>query len=391
MKEGIDIRNEELLLLNLCRLSFNNDQKAKISKLAAGLSDWEHFASLANEHGVVALVYHNLEKPDLLPLVPEKIASDLGNKLMVSLSRNAFHTSVILEVIRMFNGHNIRIVLLKGLALELSVYGNSGLRQMTDIDILIDRNSFKKARKILMDNGYESLPVKSLFHKPIIAYSGKHLPSLLKNGASIDIHLELFAGRKNNLTKLFFENSAEIRINDQVVHNPPPQLFFLYLIKHLWSHELSNESQLRLYTDLVVLLEKHYNEIINEELPALASDAGLSEILANKLELLRELWELSFPGWVNDFIEKWHTPDSFDRFVFFLRSPKMNVTSGSEIVYRKTLREIPGLHRRILYVLGDLFPTLTFMKERYHCNSKLKAVLYYPHRFGKIVWLLRRD
>ena len=390
MKNELDIRNEEILLLGLCRLTFSKAQTGKIGELVKSVSDWDYFASLANEHGVVALVFHNLEKLGFLPKLPERIAATLSNALLLSLSRNAFHTSAITEVLRILNEENIKTVLLKGLALELSVYGNSGLRQMTDIDILLDRSNHKIARKILIGNGYVSLPVKSLFHLPVIAYSGKHLPSLLKNGGSIDIHLELFGGKRNILTKLLYENSSEIRIGEQYAHIPRPQLFFLYLVKHLYSHEINNESQLRLYTDLVVLIEKHREEIINYDLLTYAAKAGMSEILARRLEPLRDLWGITFPDWVDDFIDKWYNPDSINKFVFFLKSPKKNSISGSPLVYRKIIREIPGLHRKILFVLGDIIPTLTFMKERYRCNSKLKALLYYPHRLGKILWLFRR-
>src|SRR5450759_4479599 len=90
------------------------------------------------------------------------------------------------EVLRLLNGENIKTVLLKGLALEFSVYGNAGLRQMSDVDVLISREQCIEARKLLISNGYVSLPVKSVFHELIIADFGKHLPSLIKNGTSVE-------------------------------------------------------------------------------------------------------------------------------------------------------------------------------------------------------------
>jgi hypothetical protein len=388
MIHDYEIRIEEILLSGLCRLSFSDAQAEKIKELVKSVSDWDYFAYLANEHGVIALINNNLEKLGFLSQLPEKTVSTLGNSMMLSLSRNAFHTTVITEILRIFNDNNIKVVLLKGLALEISVYANAGLRQMTDIDILLDRSNNKKANKILIENGYVALPVKSLFHLPLIEYTGKHLPSLIKNGASIDIHFELFGNKSNALTKLLYDNSSEMRINDHLAYIPPPQLFFLYLVKHLHSHELENESQLRLYTDLVVLIEKYGEEIINNELLTYASEAGLQQILAWKLELLRDLWGIEFPDWIDDFIDKWHNPASINKFVFFLKSPNNNSASGSSKVYRKTIQDIPGFHRKILYILGDLFPTITFMKNRYKCNSKLFAIFYYPHRFGKIIWLI---
>jgi Uncharacterised nucleotidyltransferase len=390
MKNEPDIRTEEKLLTELCRLNFSDAQTGKIIELVKSVSDWEHFAFLANEHGIVALVFHNLEKLGFLTAVPEKVASMLNNGLMLNISRNSFHISVISEIVRLLSEENIKTVLLKGMSLELSVYGNTGLRQMTDIDILLAMSDYKRARKILIENGYVSLPVKSLFHKPIIAYSGKHLPSLLKDGASIDIHLELFGETRNTLTKLIYETSTKIKVNEETAYIPSPQLFFLYLVKHLYSHEISNESQLRLYTDLVVLIEKYCDDIINYDLLSYTAEAGLSQVLAQRLKILRDLWGMTFPDWLDDFINKRDNPDSILEFVRFLKSPKNRSASGNAMIYRKTIHEIPGLHRKILFVLGDIFPTLTFMKNRYGCSSRVKAILYYPHRLGKLLWLVRR-
>jgi hypothetical protein len=43
-----------------------------------------------------------------------------------------------------------------------------------------------------------------------------------------------------------------------------PEFRLFSLVKHLWFHEINNESQLRLYTDLVVLIEKYGEKIINQ-------------------------------------------------------------------------------------------------------------------------------
>jgi len=388
MRELSEIRNEELLLLRLCRLSFKNEQVSEINELVRTISDWGYFAALANDHGVIALAYYNLKKLGYVTLLPSDIETDLKNKYMVNISRNAFHTSTITALVKLFDENKIKMVLLKGLALEFSVYGNAGLRQMTDIDILIDRSDEENAGKILFRLGYDQLPVKSVLHKPIISYLGKHLPSFVRSGSSLDIHLELFPGFKNDLTKRFFETSQLISANGQSFNIPEPQIFFIYLIKHLWNHELTNESQLRLYTDLVVLVEKYPDEILNQKLIELAADAGVKEVLAEKLKLISDFWMLRFPEAINTFIVQNPLTEPGSRFLDFLRSPKNNEFLNDGKSYRKTIREIPGFHRKILYIAGDIFPTFSFMKDRYRCTTKIGAMLYYPHRLGKIVWLL---
>jgi len=390
MKIEVKIRDEENLLLELCRLEFSDEHLKKIRSLTIIVQDWNYFRSLANAHGVAALVWYNLERHHLLSGVPEEVVIFLRGALMRSMSRNAFNTEAMGDVLRLLNKENIKTVLLKGLALENTVYGNSGLRQMSDVDILIDREECIKARKILLRNGYVSLHVKSFFHELIIAYSGKHLPSLIKNGISVEIHNELFAGRKNELTKSLYDSSYEIEIKGEKTFIPQPQIFFLYLVKHLYVHEMNNESQLRLYTDLVVMIEKYPDEIINYDLLTYASQADMAEVLAWHLEPLRDLWGVTFPGFINDFIDKWYNPDSITKFIFFLRSPKDNPPLNKAKFYLQVINDIPGLHRKFLYILGDIFPTLSFMKNRYKCNSTWRVLLYYPHRVGKILWLFKK-
>ena len=197
MKTEVKIRDEErLLLLELCRLEFSDEHLKKIGSLTGIVRDWNYFRNLANVHGVAALAWHNLERYHLLSGIPEEVVLFLRGALMKSLSRNTFNTESMGEVLRLLNKENIKTVLLKGLALENSVYGNSGLRQMTDVDILINREECVKARKLLISSGYVSLPVKSIFHELIMTYYGKHLPSLIKNGTSVEIHHELFGGKE---------------------------------------------------------------------------------------------------------------------------------------------------------------------------------------------------
>lgn len=391
MNPLIDIRDEEALLLGLCRLEFGEAYVKKISTLFSTITDWNYFGSLANSHGVAALVYHNFEKLKLLQFIPEGSVAFLRNAMMKNLGRNEFNGEIMREVLSLLNHEKIKTVLLKGMALELTVYGNTGLRQMSDVDILIEKDQCIKARNILIANGFVSLPVKSIIHKLILGNLGKHLPSLKKKGAYVEIHHQLFGDKKNELTRKLYETSYEIELKGEKVYIPQPQIFFLYLVRHLWLHEMNNESQLRLYTDLVILIEKNPDSIINYDLLEYASQAGMAEILADRLEVLRDVWGVPFPAWIDDFIIRWHDPRFIGKFVFFLKSPKENPPLDKGWFYRHIISEIPGFHRKLLFVAGDILPTISFMKERYKCRSGWHVLLYYPHRLGKILYLFKRE
>jgi len=388
MNINTDISNEESLLIGLCRLEFSSEQAGKLRTLASGIKKWKYLADLVNAHGVAALVYHNLEKLGIIQYVSQDVEDFLRNALMMSMSRNAYHLNEMNEVLKILNNAGIKTILLKGLALEITVYGNTGLRQMTDVDILIRREDCLKARDLLIAKGFSSLPVKSPLHKIILTHTGKHLPSLIKNGFSVEIHHELFRSGKSSLTGMLYNKSFETKINSERAFIPRAQIFFLYLVKHLFLHEKNNESQLRLYTDLVVLIEKFGDSIINTDLLLLAEMGGMSNTLFCKLESLRNMWGMLFPGWLNELIDREHDQVNRDKFIFFLRSPKNNPVIDKAWLYRYNIREIPGIHRKLIYILGDLFPSISFMKKRYKCRNGWKALFYYPHRLGKLWYLI---
>src|ERR1035437_1376589 len=116
MKNEVKIRDEENLLVKLCRLEFTEENLKKIKSLTAVIGDWDYFKKLANAHGVTALVWHNLEKQNLLSGIPGEAVTYLRSSQLISLTRNAFNTEALGEVLRLFNGENIRTVILKGFA-----------------------------------------------------------------------------------------------------------------------------------------------------------------------------------------------------------------------------------------------------------------------------------
>ena len=389
MNTVTDIKFEDSFLVSLCRLEFSEQMKEVLGSNAQKIMDWDYFCYMANWHGIAALVYFNMERFNLLYIVPQKNREFLHDRLFMSVTRNAFNSESLLKALKIIDNQRIKTVLIKGISLELSVYGNRGLRQMSDVDVLMTRNDCVKARNILLENGYISLPVKSWFHKLIFTDVGKHLPSLIKEGFSFELHHELFRGGDRTSTKWLYDTASCLTFKGMQVYIPSPQPAFLYLIRHLSLHEVKNESQLRLYTDLVVLLEKYSDEILNTEIIEKAKNAGLTEILASRLLVLKKFWSIKFPDMINSFVDEYGKKDFNDIFLFFIKSPKENKINDNALLYRHQIGEVNGCFRKVLFVLGDLFPSLSFMKNRYNCDNKFIAIFYYPHRLGKLWYLIK--
>ncbi|MCD4770448.1 MAG: nucleotidyltransferase family protein [Bacteroidales bacterium] len=376
----LKLTTEQELLIGLCRLDLSQEQTGHLKTLSKNLDDWPGFARVANDHGISALVYYNLEKHALWQFVNDDVRVLLYNSYLKSLSRNANLLEKFTVVSRILRESETRPLLIKGMALELTIYGNIGLRQMNDIDFHLEREVSLNAWNSLISLGYTPNRLKSPLYRSILLYIGKHLPDLVKDGVSFEIHHSLFDEA--------IDPAAAGQANSEFLI-PDPQQHFLYLIKHLNYHENNGESQLRLYTDLFLMIEKYGEEILNRDLVELAEKAGIIDVLSDKLIILKTFWGLKIPsvlveidGTINDHL--------FERFRNFLVKPKGNPVRQGSVRYRETVKNIPGWHRKFIYVLGDLFPSLTFMKKRYGTKTRICAVVYYPHRLGKVLLLFKR-
>jgi len=381
------ISSEEKLLIYLCRLEFSAEQKKEIGELMKEVKDWDWFVKLVNAHGIIALSWYNITNTNNAGLMPPQYLNILHNSYLKNLARNTYLYDQLSKILGIIRSENIKVVLLKGIALEKTIYGNQGLRQMTDLDVLADPGVVLELRRILIKNGFRSGPFKSPLYRYLIPHLNAHIPRLTKDDCHLEIHYKIFDERGYSLSKKILELSTPLKIEENTAFIPPPQLFFLYLVSHLGHHSASGDSQLRMYTDIYLLLLSRYEEIVSTELIDNAKEADLEEQLSCVLYLLKQYWGVEYPVWLNDFINQSdHTPEE-KSFHSFLKAPDTVWSKGKSSNYTKQITIIPGIFRKILYVIGFILPSPAFMKKRYGTKTKARAVLYYPVRWERSVVL----
>jgi len=372
---------EEKLLLSLCRLEFSQEQKSEIRELMLEVRDWDRFVGLSNEHGIIALCWYNLTETGNTDHIPAGHLDKMHSAYLKNLTRDTFLNNQLEEVTNLAKKENIKIVLLKGMALEKTIYGSRGLRQMTDIDILVRQDQAALLRRILLKNGYESAPLVSKFHEKIMPVYGKHLPEMYKNGIAVEIHFNLFDQSGNYFTEKFFDKAHWLTDDDTNLMYPDPQMFFLYLLKHLDRHEKEGDSQLRLYVDLVLLLTTHYNEVINENLFNDADSVNLRNILAGKIMLLDKYWDITFSDQVRQNISAIKSASVESKFLKLIRHQSGNQREEIKENLFQLLQNVPGAMNKFLLIIGHIFPSVSYVRYRYKIKTKAGAVLYYPVRW----------
>ena len=247
----------------------------------------------------------------------------LDNGHMQSMVRNAWLVQRWKEVNTILSEAGIKHILLKGMALEHTVYGARGLRQMTDNDLLVKNEDAMKAWLLLQKHGFIPEMIKSPLYRKIITEIGKHMPTLVKEGYSVEIHNRLFReSEKNRKLNNAIENAVEIDIEGTKAFILKDDIHLDFLKEHLQYHLVSGGAQLRLFLDM----------------------------------------ELIKPGSAPPI------PDGF------LTKPDQSVSPEQrKKAYRATFFSIPK-KIRFRYLVGDIFPSLGWMRKRHECGT-VKAVL----------------
>jgi hypothetical protein len=377
------------LLLQLCSIAPGREEKEPVMREAESFSNWKLFTDLAVRHGVAALVWQNMSDLSLTKPVPEPERTILEGSRLRSITRVAYITSVAGDVVSILGKEGIRVLLLKGLALEHQIYGSRGLRQMSDADLLVAPEEALRARDILIREGFVSMPMKSKLYRHIILDLGNHLPELHRGGVSVDLHHRLFGPEGATMISHAIKNAAVLSVEGKTFHVLPPAIAFLGLVNHIYKHGVKGEFQLRLYNDIGLLLKKYGSEILNKDLMSSSAQAGIENEVREVLSVVSGAWGIQVPHEMR--LSPEQEKEAVKTFIQRILHPGLVKPVSQREFFRRNLKSIRGVRKKLIFIAGDLFPSVGFMKRRYGCRTTMQALLYYPHRFGKISWILGKN
>lgn len=430
--KGSDGRRRAVnLLLLLSRMDFSAEQKRLIAEEIRLFDEWKQFAGLAVRHGVAALIWQNLSDLGHAGEVPKAERNILEGLRFKSIARVSWITEAAARVTALLEREGIKVVLLKGLALEHTVYGSKGLRQMSDADLLVAPADALRARDILIRDGFRSMSLKSPLYRHIILDLGNHLPELHRGGISVDLHYRLFGpegeemverairdsviitgvdrepGRTAAVTRESEDGVGVSSGTDAAVNSGagtpggalstgtpgagtfrilPPMTAFLALVNHIYKHEIKGEFQLRLWTDIYLLLERYGKQILTSGLADAAEEAGIRKETVAVLTVMKQVWGVVLPEGMAVSSDAENAVVAL--FMNRLAHPESVGSITQREMFMKNLRALKSPLKKFIFILGDIFPSIGFMKRRYNCRSKMAAFLFYPHRLGKILWIL---
>jgi Uncharacterised nucleotidyltransferase len=131
-------------------------RRGELRELLQQPLDWDYLLTTAYAHGLLPLLHKNLA--GATGIVPAHFLSRLKRE-SVANSQNVLHLiGKQLRVYKLFKENRIPVALFKGPLLAQMAYGEISLRQAGDIDMLINREHFDRARLLLKSLGYKMFP-----------------------------------------------------------------------------------------------------------------------------------------------------------------------------------------------------------------------------------------
>ena len=124
----------------------------RFREAARGQLDWDRFLRVAMRHRVVGLVHDGLTRTR--PAVPPGIAQAIGGQAAVLVRQNLALTAEGVRLQRLFAEASLPVVFIKGAPLAMLAYGNLGLRESKDLDLLVPVELVPAATALVERAGY---------------------------------------------------------------------------------------------------------------------------------------------------------------------------------------------------------------------------------------------
>lgn len=234
---------------------------------------------------------------------------------MLYLIQSTFYFQEIIKIKNALIKNQIDYVFLKGLPVHLYFENSHPRRLYQDADVLINREDYLKAKKILLKSGYQ-LAYSSLFlEKNQEEETNKQETSFFKlvNGFPVvfDVHLEpvfmmtqfghldaLYPQRLiDQLGREFLQTKKEIIINNEKFFILNSKFLIIYLALHFFHHNFRGAFRLELLDKVIRKLKLNNKDWIN--IRTKINQFHLNNFVYPVFYLSRKYYQTPFPDFMN--------------------------------------------------------------------------------------------
>ncbi|MCG8611107.1 MAG: nucleotidyltransferase family protein [Pseudomonadales bacterium] len=236
LKSPLEVPVELKIILLCCGdLELNQDQLSHLRELLSLDVDWANLLETARYHRLVLLLARELNNHR--EQVPGWVMETLGKERRLIAQANLRQVKELNSISKALAASDIPLILLKGLSsTHLFFNGDVGLRQSSDIDLLIKPADFPAVAEVLFELGFDlnfdsKIPARELVKRK--QFQSVQELTFFKKELKIDLHCQLahFAALPIDPDDLW-NCSQEHTIYGAKVRLLAEELLFIYLCVH---------------------------------------------------------------------------------------------------------------------------------------------------------------
>jgi hypothetical protein len=251
---------------------------------------WPAFLQGAEDHRVIPLVGANVKHLDHA-LIPSQIRDKLRDLRRAQTVLALQLTAELFRLLPHFANAGIQVLITKGPALAVRCYGEPGMRQYADLDLVVREADIRRATQAMLDFAYEPrVPLTALDAKKP---SGEYAFRKPGTDLLVEFHTEQtfrYHPRPLKIEKLF-ERSAFVTIDGREVPVLSLEdeliLICVHGAKHFWE-------RLMWIADVAALISRQPLDWVR--VLAVANEVGAQRILHLGLRLAADLLDAELPA-----------------------------------------------------------------------------------------------
>ncbi|TVR70733.1 MAG: hypothetical protein EA408_10610 [Marinilabiliales bacterium] len=338
------------------------------------ISDWNYLAILAINNGMAPLVSKKIPLLENNHLVPPEIKEQLHQAYLKTLSRNVIIYDHFRKVALALNEAGIPVIALKGIHLSETLYKDIGLRQLSDMDIMVQDNDIPKCLSIMDAMGYLSHHFTKTRFIKLNSYFG-HCYKMVINGVSFDIHTRVQYDKYRITSEDLWKNAVKMTLNGAPVCVLDYHHLLIHLCLHLEKHMSQKDFQLKCFCDITNIIISYKDELDWNELNNLCEKYECSEVFYKFIILTGKYFDAPLPESILD--KYGHLADKYkDKELITALKTGSRMQTGNIVL----IKGVDGFSNKIRYILHDTFPSQSYMMWRYGIRSRYLVGLYYPYR-----------
>lgn len=232
----IATRVEDQILIRSARRSLGVETE-QLSAVLGSDVDWANLLRLAERHCIVPLLYKQIESLNIDPIPADALAK-LQAANQENTHTNLFLTGELIKLLDSLDASGILAIPLKGPTLAVQAYGDIGLRQFSDLDILVRQSDVSRIQSLLSEGGFTPHHRLTSAQQAALKRFDCSCNFISKHGVALDVHWGL-VDRHHGFaidTERFFERLDLVTVNGRELRTLATEPLLLFLCLHGFTH-----------------------------------------------------------------------------------------------------------------------------------------------------------